>query len=154
MLRRHKVYAYITRADQLLVFKHVDFPEAGIQIPGGTIESGETPEIAVMREASEETGLQGLVLEKYLGSDEYHVLSTHPEEIHLRHFYHMLCAQDTADTWQHYENYPSDGSPDPILFEFYWLPLTDAAGKLNPYYTAKLGQLPGAADGQPLDRDQ
>ena len=29
------MYAYITRAEQLLVFKQVDFPKAGIQIPGG-----------------------------------------------------------------------------------------------------------------------
>jgi 8-oxo-dGTP pyrophosphatase MutT (NUDIX family) len=148
MLRRHKVYAYITRAEQLLVFKQVDFPEAGIQIPGGTIESGELPEDAVLREAVEETGLERLHLVSYLGSDEYHISSTDGDEIHLRHFYHMLCAQDTADTWQHYENYPSDGSPDPILFEFYWLPLTAAAGILNLYYTAKLDQLPDAADGQ------
>jgi ADP-ribose pyrophosphatase YjhB (NUDIX family) len=70
MLRRHKVYAYITRAEQLLVFKQVDFPEAGIQIPGGTIESGELPEDAVLREAVEETGLERLHLVSYLGSDE------------------------------------------------------------------------------------
>ena len=148
------MYAYITRADQLLVFRHVDFPVEGIQVPGGMMESGETPEIAIMREAGEETGLQGLVLEKYLGSDEYHVSSTHPEEIHLRYFFHLRCPQDVSENWQHHERHPSDGSTNPILFDFYWLPLTDAAGKLNPYYTAKLGQLPGAADGQPLDRDQ
>jgi 8-oxo-dGTP pyrophosphatase MutT (NUDIX family) len=148
MLRRHKVYAYITRAEQLLVFKQVDFPEAGIQISGGTIESGELPEDAVLREAVEETGLERLHLVSYLGSDEYHLSSADGDEIHLRHLCHMLCAQDTADTWQHYENYPSDGSPDPILFEFYWLPLTAAAGILNLYYTAKLDQLPDAADGQ------
>ena len=29
------MYAFITRAEQLLVFKQVDFPKAGIQIPGG-----------------------------------------------------------------------------------------------------------------------
>ena len=54
------MYAYITRAEQLLVFKQVDFPEAGIQIPGGTIESGELPEDPVLREAFEETGLKRL----------------------------------------------------------------------------------------------
>ena len=55
-----KVYAYITRADKLLVFKHVDFPEAGIQIQGGSMEAWETPEMAVMREVEEETGLREL----------------------------------------------------------------------------------------------
>jgi hypothetical protein len=40
-----KVYAYIARADKLLVFKHVVFPEAGIQIPGGNMDAGETPKM-------------------------------------------------------------------------------------------------------------
>ena len=53
----NKVFAYVTRAEQLLVFRHVDSPEAGIQIPGGTIESGELPEDAVLREAVEAIGL-------------------------------------------------------------------------------------------------
>ena len=154
MLRRHKVYAYITRAEQLLVFKHVDFPEAGIQIPGGTIESDELPEDDVLRESVEETGLERLHLGSYLGSDEYHISSADGDEIHLRYFFHLRCPQDVPENWQHHERHPSDGSTNPILFDFYWLPLTDAAGKLNPYYTAKLGQLPGTADGQPLDRDQ
>ncbi len=40
---RHKVYAYITHGHRLLVFSHRDFPEAGIQVPGGTMEEGEDP---------------------------------------------------------------------------------------------------------------
>ena len=36
-----KAFAYITRDDELLVFRHVDSPEAGIQVPAGTIEPGE-----------------------------------------------------------------------------------------------------------------
>jgi hypothetical protein len=40
----NKVYAYFTRRDQLLVFRHVDFPEVGIQVPGGTVEGDEAPE--------------------------------------------------------------------------------------------------------------
>lgn len=39
-----KVYAYIKRAEQLLVFSHMDFPEAGIQVPGETLEPGELRE--------------------------------------------------------------------------------------------------------------
>ena len=36
-----KVYAYITRGDRLLVFRHPYVPEAGIQVPGGSVESDE-----------------------------------------------------------------------------------------------------------------
>ena len=48
----------------------MDFPEAGIQIPGGTIEDGEEPDEAVQREAFKETGLEKLRLVSHLGSDE------------------------------------------------------------------------------------
>ena len=140
-------------SDNLLVFRHVDFPTAGIQIPGGTMEAGETPEIAVMREAREETGLQGLVLEKSSGSDEYHASSSNLEEIHLRHFFHLLCLPDVPETWQHDEHHPSDGSPSPTLFEFSWLPLTKAAGILAPYYNTNLDRLLDSLAGNPLDGD-
>jgi len=136
-----KVYAYITHANKLLVFEHVDFPEAGVQVPGGTMDAGETPEMAVRREVFEETGLQGLVLKKYLGEDEYRDSSVHPSVSISRHFFHIFSTQDVPDTWQHYEHHPSDGSPAPILFEFYWLPFTEADGILDTYFTAKLNQL-------------
>lgn len=38
-----KAYAYIVQEEQLLVFRHVDYREAGVQVPGGTLEAGETP---------------------------------------------------------------------------------------------------------------
>jgi len=47
---KRKVYAYITHANRLLVFLHVDVPDAGVQVPGGTVEEGEAPDEAVMRE--------------------------------------------------------------------------------------------------------
>ncbi|MBA3530518.1 MAG: NUDIX domain-containing protein [Ardenticatenales bacterium] len=50
----HKVTAFVTRGDDLLLFRH---PHAGIQLPAGTVEEGETPEEAVLREVAEETGL-------------------------------------------------------------------------------------------------
>jgi 8-oxo-dGTP pyrophosphatase MutT (NUDIX family) len=49
----------------LALFQH---PHAGIQIPAGTVNPGETPEAAALREAAEETGLTGLTLLRSLGS--------------------------------------------------------------------------------------
>ena len=67
-----KVTAFITRvlAEEvdLLLFKH---PDAGIQLPAGTVEIGEHPNEAVLREASEETGLSSFKFIKLLGRQEY-----------------------------------------------------------------------------------
>jgi 8-oxo-dGTP pyrophosphatase MutT (NUDIX family) len=66
-----KVTAFITRERegerQLLLFEH---PNAGVQIPAGTVEEGESPEQAVLREAAEETGLTGFSTLRYLGCVE------------------------------------------------------------------------------------
>jgi 8-oxo-dGTP pyrophosphatase MutT (NUDIX family) len=97
----------------------VDFPEAGIQIPGGTIEDGEEPDEAVLREAFEETGLVELRLVSHLASDEWLISIKTDEEVrHLRHFYHLICEPDVPDSWLHDELHPSEGPPGPITFEF------------------------------------
>jgi 8-oxo-dGTP pyrophosphatase MutT (NUDIX family) len=66
-----KVTAFITRDPKdgydLLLFEH---PNAGVQIPAGTVEADETPEQAVIREATEETGLTSLSIRQYLGCAE------------------------------------------------------------------------------------
>ncbi len=66
-----KVTAFVVRErngiTELLVFKH---PTAGIQIPAGTVEKGEDIETAVHREVYEETGLQFVEIENYLGCFE------------------------------------------------------------------------------------
>ena len=66
-----KVTAFIIRerngVKELLVFKH---PTAGVQIPAGTVEKGEDIETAVIRETYEETGLQFVEIENYLGCFE------------------------------------------------------------------------------------
>ena len=64
-----KVTAFVTRqgADglELLAFQH---PHAGVQLPAGTVEEGEPPEQAVLREVREETGLEHLRIVKYIGA--------------------------------------------------------------------------------------
>jgi 8-oxo-dGTP pyrophosphatase MutT (NUDIX family) len=66
-----KVTAFIIRAGtagpELLLFQH---PTAGIQLPAGTMEEGETPAEAALREAWEETGLANLQVHAYIGLQE------------------------------------------------------------------------------------
>lgn len=66
-----KVTAFVVRLGErghdLLLFNH---PTASIQLPAGTVEPGESPAAAALREAREETGLTDLVLQQALGFRE------------------------------------------------------------------------------------
>lgn len=115
-----KVYAYITKDSRLLVFEHVDFPKAGVQVPGGTAHDGEDLTAAVLREATEESGLAGFETCTYLGTDLYSFESQHGVQTNRRHFFHLTYTGETPPTWRHFEEDPSDGSPGPIEFEFRW----------------------------------
>lgn len=72
-----KVMVYVTcqkpgsKKHSLLLFKHVGLPEAGIQVPAGTIEIGESPEAAAIREIQEESGLTDITLVSALGTRFY-----------------------------------------------------------------------------------
>lgn len=116
-----KVIAYITQGDRLLVFSHPFHPEAGIQVPAGTIKIGEPPEEAVLREAREETGLDGLVISAFLGMHAYDVSDYGRAEIQRRHFFHLEFRGKAPATWRHFEYDPSGGGTEPIEFELFWV---------------------------------
>jgi 8-oxo-dGTP pyrophosphatase MutT (NUDIX family) len=121
--RKHvaKALSYITRGESLLVFRQLDFPEQGVQVPGGSVEAGEELEAAALREAHEETGLSELVVQSYLGSVEYE-LKVDSGPPHLRHFFHLAHAGAAPQRWQHTEHTPSTGGP-PVRLELWWEPL-------------------------------
>ena len=85
-----KVTAFITQESNgvkmLLVFKH---PNAGIQIPAGSVEVGEDIETAAIRETYEETGLRSVKTEKYLGCfenelEEHQRIITHTTKVYIK----------------------------------------------------------------------
>ena len=134
---KEKVYAYITQGDDVLVFRHVDAPEAGIQVPGGTVHPGESLPGAALREACEETGLADLEIVAELGESWFDLATEgQPGVMHHRHFFHLRSPEPLPNTWRHEERFASNGSP-PILFEFFWLPLTEAPERL----IAEMGML-------------
>jgi len=138
----HKVFAYITHNQHLLVFSQPFAPEAGIQVPAGTINKHEPPEIAVLREAFEETGLTALTLDCFLGEQKRDMSDFGRDELHHRRFYHLRCHEEPPLTWQHEELYHSYDPPRmPIIFEFFWAPLPHAVPPLIADHGIMLPQL-------------
>jgi len=121
---RLKVACYVTQGNRLLIFDHPRYPEAGAQIPAGSMEPGESPEAAALRETREESGLQNLIVRADLGMKEYDLSPLGRDEIHRRNYFHLECLEPTPDRWSSYEQTPSDGSPGPIELEFYWIALS------------------------------
>ncbi len=125
-----KVVAYITHRRRLLVFTHRDFPEAGVQVPAGTVEPGEDGATAVLREAREETGLADLALARYLGERWRDLAHVGRNEVAHRRFYHLRCLGEPPEAWLAMEEHPSEGDPEPIAFECTWAPLPDGVPEL------------------------
>lgn len=123
-----KVLAYIVVGNRLVVFSHRDAPDAGIQVPAGTVRDDELDDDAVLREACEETGLTGLRLVAPLGRTTFDFSSFGRDELHDRHFYQLACDDPTPENWSHAELH--DGLAEPTWFEFYWLALADASEAL------------------------
>lgn len=136
---RHRVFTYITRQENLLVFDHVDQQYLDPQVPGGTIENGEDPEVAALREATEETGLEELNVNALLGSFEQDLVSIGRNEVIHAWFYHLSTVQETLPRWRHFELDPSGGT-DPIEFELYWVPMNNIP-KLGGLDNAMLAEL-------------
>lgn len=142
---KRKAFACITsvatNGHRLLVFRHPLSPEAGIQLPAGTMDAGETPEEAVLREAREETGLLDLKIVGLLGRHEFDARPFGRDELHDRWFFHLTCDAPTADRWMHDEVDPSDSPGERIPFEMYWVPLPDGVPDLDAGHARFLPEL-------------
>ncbi|HUH36767.1 MAG TPA: NUDIX domain-containing protein [Spongiibacteraceae bacterium] len=119
---RHRVFTYITQGPKLLVLDYVDGSYVEPQIPGGTIEPGESPAQAALREAREETGLSGLKVVSFLGSFISDLRAIGRNETIKAWFFHLEAAGPTPQRWRHAESDPHDGSA-PVYIELYWVPM-------------------------------
>jgi 8-oxo-dGTP diphosphatase len=129
MDRVRKVIAYITRDSdasgrELLVFEHRDYPDAGVQVPAGTVKPGELPEVAVMREVAEETGIADCRLLAKLGVYDWFNPST--DQVNERHVFHLAAPAGTEGSWTWVE---TDGGRVPELegyvFQLRWVGLDE-----------------------------
>lgn len=99
---RIRVAAYVIRPSprpELLIFEHLDDPEAGLQVPAGGVDPGEDLAHAVLREVHEETGLTAVTVVRALTTED----KPHPETGQPRRttFFHLQAPIDVADDWTH-----------------------------------------------------
>lgn len=97
---RERTVCYVTRGRrELLVFEHAaEYPDAGVQAPGGGVEAGETPAEGAAREVFEETGLSGLSGPVYLGSG----VQVFEARRQMNHFFWHEAPEETRDAWEHF----------------------------------------------------
>ena len=112
-----KVTAFVTRqaaeSADVLVFDH---PRAGVQFPAGTGEPGEDATSAVLREAWEETGLDGVRIVDHL--------ATIAEE---RHLFHLHLTRRAPEEW--WVETPDGGGH---VWRCHWLALSEAEQVVHP----------------------
>jgi 8-oxo-dGTP pyrophosphatase MutT (NUDIX family) len=85
---------------EVLVMLHRDRPEAGVQVPGGGARPGETPAETAVREAVEETGVQGLAFGDVLGSRLMAVPDLRDFDYQVSTF-SWMSTEDPRDAWDH-----------------------------------------------------
>ena len=109
----NKACAVVLRSNaggiEVLAFNH---PQAGLQLVKGTIEPGETPELAAVRELHEEAGLVTITTGRHLGvwnsgfqDQVWSFIECHP-------------TSPLPEAWVHHAL--DDGGK---LFRFFWHPL-------------------------------
>lgn len=123
-----KVYGYVTRIKndktQVLVFQH-SIPEAGIQIPKGTVNDEEDTYNAVIREVEEETGLTNFRVENLIAEDNW---ENDDGAIHNRFFY-KINVSDAPDEWDYQPT--GGGEEEGLVFHYFWISSKSEVGLIR-----------------------
>ena len=135
-----KVLAYVTRVRdgvvELLVHEHRDAPEAGIQVPAGSVEEGENLEAAVLRELREETGITAAAIAGRI--EVYDWFNDVTRRWNRRNVYHLRCGV-TDERWTH--RVGGDGEDEGMAFDCWWMPIGEAERRLVGDQGRSLGKI-------------
>jgi ADP-ribose pyrophosphatase YjhB (NUDIX family) len=112
-----RVVAYVLRGRELLVFEHCDFPDAGTQVPAGTVEDDEAPSVAVVREVHEETGASARLVRELGFTD-----AIAPRGEPRRNCFFELETDESRDAWEHVVH--GGGGDNGLVFACRLVPLT------------------------------
>jgi 8-oxo-dGTP pyrophosphatase MutT (NUDIX family) len=128
-------------AREVLAFVH---PQAGVQLPRGTVEPGEDFAAAALRELHEESGLALETTPEPLGQWDRVLDGRYGEApngaLHRWHLFLLEAPAGLPDAWDH----EAVGSEEEagLVFAFRWLPLDAALGcRLHPVFEATVAIL-------------
>ena len=115
-----KVVAYVTRVkdgrSEILVFDHEKkWSDAGTQVPAGTVDAGESPENAVLREVHEEAGLTDLRVVRKV--DAYTLYRSTHSQFQRRHVFELRASCPLPNSWQH--KVSGHGVDEGMAFSYY-----------------------------------
>ncbi len=89
----------IDEYDRLLVFEHPNFPNAGVQVPAGTIKQDEQPKKAAFRELTEETGILAFKINRFITRKLLNEVRRGHEESHDRWFFQATPTEKMPEEW-------------------------------------------------------
>ncbi len=125
-----KAFALLVRPSdtvgEVLLFEHVD---GTIHIPKGTVDPGEDPRTACVRELGEETGVwDGSVVEQLPAMG----VKRSWDERQLWFSFVIECPRELPDQWDHVAEGSSDEAG--LVFRCHWVPLTEAPGTVKSLF--------------------
>jgi 8-oxo-dGTP pyrophosphatase MutT (NUDIX family) len=124
-LVRERVVAYVTRQGptglDLLTIEHGDI-EAGVQVPAGRLDPGESPEQGLVREVQEETGITGIsVVRRLADMDEFERL--YGPGPHRSQAFHAEVTTEGPDEWEH--RVRGSGADAGVVYRCRWVRLDE-----------------------------
>lgn len=136
---RIRVAVYLVRGTgdgrEVLVFDHVDHPEAGTQIPGGGVDTGETLDAAARREVLEETGLTLSGPLRGVAATSTVIATAPGEQVTI---FFAADTEEPRDAWEHRvtggSGTPGPGADTGLLFRCSFVPLAWAEAAAENYH--------------------